>query len=293
MDFRRSGDLNKMVRSHGQGREGMDTEGRSFRAGRRTRPCTTGQAGPGEGDNRAPCQGGQATLWVHAGALPVRGGGRHRACCPRPPLGRWFRLGALVSRLSPSLLRTHHVLTVPTWSFSCVGWRAGRTVVPPPPCQPAPGLGPHLGHGDATLLGQLLFGFLAGVRVAEMGIEVFIQDFRRLLVEIPSLPPAQETGDNTDKVTPSHAAGEKGSAGRGPGLRGTARRGWMPKPPPEHLRTRAGPQGGDTRVTHWGAASDHPGFACGLTVPLPGLGGLSSPGPCRTRGEVRDPQGPG
>lgn len=38
----------------------------------------------------------------------------------------------------------------------------------------------------------LFFGFLTGVRVAEMGIEILIQDFRGLLVEVSSLPPSRE-----------------------------------------------------------------------------------------------------
>lgn len=51
----------------------------------------------------------------------------------------------------------------------------------------------HLGDGDAALPGQLLFSFLAGVRVAQMGVKVFIQHFRGMLAEVPPLTPAKTT----------------------------------------------------------------------------------------------------
>lgn len=50
----------------------------------------------------------------------------------------------------------------------------------------------YLGHCDAALFGQLLFGFLAGVGVTEVGVEVLVQDLRGLLVEVPPLSPGVE-----------------------------------------------------------------------------------------------------
>lgn len=47
----------------------------------------------------------------------------------------------------------------------------------------------YLRHRDTAFLSQLLFGLLAGVGVAEMGVEVLVQDLRRLLVEVPPLSP--------------------------------------------------------------------------------------------------------
>lgn len=50
----------------------------------------------------------------------------------------------------------------------------------------------YLGDCDGALLGQLLLSLLAGVRVAEVGVKVLIQDLCRLLVEIPSFPSATQ-----------------------------------------------------------------------------------------------------
>ncbi len=47
----------------------------------------------------------------------------------------------------------------------------------------------HLGNCDAALLGQLLFRLLAWVRVAEVRVEIFVQNFRRLLAEVSPFPP--------------------------------------------------------------------------------------------------------
>lgn len=47
----------------------------------------------------------------------------------------------------------------------------------------------HLGNCDAALLGQLLLGLLARVRVAEVRVEVLVEDFRRLLAEVSPFPP--------------------------------------------------------------------------------------------------------
>lgn len=52
----------------------------------------------------------------------------------------------------------------------------------------------HLGDGDATLPGQLFFGFFTGVRVAHMGIKIFIQHFRGLLAEVLPLTPVKTDG---------------------------------------------------------------------------------------------------
>lgn len=47
----------------------------------------------------------------------------------------------------------------------------------------------HLGNCDAALLGQLLFSLLAGIRVAEVRVEILVQNFRRLLAEVSPFPP--------------------------------------------------------------------------------------------------------
>lgn len=51
----------------------------------------------------------------------------------------------------------------------------------------------HLGNGNTTLFSQLLFGLLAGVWVAEVGVKVLVQDLRGLLAEVPSFPPERES----------------------------------------------------------------------------------------------------
>lgn len=51
----------------------------------------------------------------------------------------------------------------------------------------------HLGDGDAALPGQLSLSFLAGVRVAQMGVEVLVQHFCGVLAEVPPLTPAKTT----------------------------------------------------------------------------------------------------
>jgi len=55
----------------------------------------------------------------------------------------------------------------------------------------------HLGNCDAALLGQLLFSLLARVRVAEVRVEIFVQNFRRLFAEVSPFPP--EWGAETEK----------------------------------------------------------------------------------------------
>lgn len=47
----------------------------------------------------------------------------------------------------------------------------------------------YLRDGDAAFLGKLLLGLLAGIRVAQVRVEIFIQDLGGLLAEIASLPP--------------------------------------------------------------------------------------------------------
>ena len=47
----------------------------------------------------------------------------------------------------------------------------------------------YLWYGDATLPGQLLLCLLGWVRVTEVWVEVFVQDFWRLLAEITPLSP--------------------------------------------------------------------------------------------------------
>lgn len=50
----------------------------------------------------------------------------------------------------------------------------------------------HLGDGDSTLFGELLFGFFAGVRVGQVGVKVFIQDLCGLFAEIAPLAPDEK-----------------------------------------------------------------------------------------------------
>ena len=50
----------------------------------------------------------------------------------------------------------------------------------------------HLGNCDAALLGQLLLSLLAGIWVAEVRVEIFVQNFRRLLAEVSPFPPEWE-----------------------------------------------------------------------------------------------------
>lgn len=44
-----------------------------------------------------------------------------------------------------------------------------------------------LRDGDPALLGQLLLGFLAGIRVGQVRVEVLVQHLRRLFVEVAPL----------------------------------------------------------------------------------------------------------
>lgn len=70
-----------------------------------------------------------------------------------------------------------------------------------------------------------------------MGIEIFIQDFRCLLVEIPSLPPAWEKGSRgvTTEFKPNpHPQGEKGALGEDM-VPVAIPRGWLPQPSHTHL----------------------------------------------------------
>ena len=53
----------------------------------------------------------------------------------------------------------------------------------------------YLGHCDGTLLCQLFFSLLAGVRVTEVRVEVLIQDLCCLLVEVSSFPSARRASN--------------------------------------------------------------------------------------------------
>ena len=53
----------------------------------------------------------------------------------------------------------------------------------------------YLGDCDGALLGQLLLSLLAGVRVAEVGVKVLIQDLRCLLIEVHHLPSSRRKGE--------------------------------------------------------------------------------------------------
>lgn len=48
----------------------------------------------------------------------------------------------------------------------------------------------YLRDGDATFLGKLLFGLLTRIRVAQVGVEIFIQDLSGLFAEVPAFPSA-------------------------------------------------------------------------------------------------------
>lgn len=63
----------------------------------------------------------------------------------------------------------------------------------------------HLGNCDAALLSQLLLSLLAWIRVAEVRVEVFVQNFRRLLAEVSPFPP--ECGAKQKKGRASLLAG--------------------------------------------------------------------------------------
>lgn len=52
--------------------------------------------------------------------------------------------------------------------------------------------GSYLRHGDAALLGQLLFGFLARVRVREVRVEILVQHLRGLFTKITPLASDKE-----------------------------------------------------------------------------------------------------
>lgn len=49
----------------------------------------------------------------------------------------------------------------------------------------------HLGHSNSPPPGELLLGLLAGVGVAQVGIEILIEHLRGLFAEIAPLPPAK------------------------------------------------------------------------------------------------------
>ena len=55
----------------------------------------------------------------------------------------------------------------------------------------------HLGNGNAAFFSQLLLGLLAGVGVAEVRVEVLVQDLRGLLAEVPPFPSARGRGRKT------------------------------------------------------------------------------------------------
>ena len=46
----------------------------------------------------------------------------------------------------------------------------------------------HLRYCDTTFPGELLLRLFGGIRVGKVGVEVFVQDLRRLLAEVSTLP---------------------------------------------------------------------------------------------------------
>lgn len=61
--------------------------------------------------------------------------------------------------------------------------------------------GAHLGYCDTALLGQLLFGFLAGVGVAEVRVEILVQNLRRLFTEVTPFSPETTQKKESDALT--------------------------------------------------------------------------------------------
>lgn len=66
------------------------------------------------------------------------------------------------------------------WSFKCIIksliCKEGRS---------------YLGDSDRAFLGQFLLGLLTGIRITEVGVEVFVQDLGGLFVEVSSFPPVK------------------------------------------------------------------------------------------------------
>lgn len=62
----------------------------------------------------------------------------------------------------------------------------------------------YLWYGDATLPGQLLLCLLGWVRVTEVWVEVFVQDFWRLLAEVTPLSPEGTQNRPSMKEQDSH-----------------------------------------------------------------------------------------
>ncbi len=48
----------------------------------------------------------------------------------------------------------------------------------------------YLRDGYVALFGQLFLGLPAGVGVGQVAVEVFVENFRGLLAEVPPLPPS-------------------------------------------------------------------------------------------------------
>lgn len=60
----------------------------------------------------------------------------------------------------------------------------------------------HLRHSDPTLFGQFLLGFLTGIRIRQMGVEILVQHLRSLLVEVAPL-----TSDTQTEEIMTHSFG--------------------------------------------------------------------------------------
>lgn len=59
----------------------------------------------------------------------------------------------------------------------------------------------HLGNCDAAFLSQLLFSLLAGIRVAEVRVEILVQNFCCLLAEVSPFSPDRggKTGERQSR----------------------------------------------------------------------------------------------
>ena len=80
----------------------------------------------------------------------------------------------------------------PSWGYE-FHWHCHLCGLHPPRYDTNDLVSRYLRHSNSTLLCQLLLYFLTRVRVAQVRIEVFIQNFSRRLAEIASLAPWTQT----------------------------------------------------------------------------------------------------
>lgn len=66
-------------------------------------------------------------------------------------------------------------------------------------------LASHLRHSDPTLFGQFLLGFLTGVRVRQVGVEILVQHLCSLLVEVAPFTSVKQRRDNDQHAWNVHS----------------------------------------------------------------------------------------